>query len=65
MKLKKNGEPDLRANNGGHKNTKKKFDPKSKKNFIAVALTEKEFEEGNWESKVCDQVKNKMNKKIK
>lgn len=65
MKLTKSGKPDGRANNGGHRNTKKKFDPKDRKKFIPVALTEKEFEEGNWESNVCDQVKNKMNKKIK
>lgn len=64
MKLKKNGEPDLRVNNGGHTNTKPKLDPKDKKISVDVFLSENEFKSKGWKRNVCEQVENKMNKKI-
>ena len=64
MRLKKNGEPDRRCNNGGHTNTKPKLPKEEKKIQTQVYLSEKEFNSKGWKSNVCNQVENNMNKKI-
>jgi len=64
-RLKKDGTPDLRSSNGGHKTAGRKNKGKERKKQIEVFLSESEFKSEGWESNVCNQVENKMNKKIK